>query len=254
MEFFERINPTTKIVWVIAVSIISFICAGNLGLVILYIYVISLYALSKNVKRYSKQLFKFSIVVLLVFSITQGLFYKYGGREILICGLRFSIDGFAYGMLESLIILTMASASILVSCSTPPEDMINAFSRLGLPQSISFMASLALRFLPTIMEDTKIVINSLKSRGVDVDSLIGKFLSLKVFLPTLLITELRRGNNIAIAISLRGYEPEKKRYKQRLKFGREDLLLFVSLAVIILAIIALNHLLNIYLILPPWEG
>jgi len=253
-KFFEHLSPLTKLIWVILISIVAFFCAASLSLILVYIYVLMMFPLSSGIKRSLKPLLKMSAIVMLVLSLSQAFFYEYGIRNIrLFDGIVFSIDGFTYGLLESLIILTIASASILVANSTSPEDMIDTLSCIGVPHPISFMSTLTLRFLPVIMEDTKVMIRALNARGVRTDGIVGKFRSLKTSIIMLLIVELRRAEELSMAMTLRGYDPNtRNKYSYKTKFKKEDLMLFSSFLMMLLSILLMKMTVNIPLFLPPW--
>jgi len=253
-RFFERLSPLTKLIWVTLVSIIALLCAASLSLILIYAYVLTLLPLSSGIRRYLKPLLKMSTVVMLAISLSQAFFYRYGVRNIQFLGVVvFSIDGFIYGLLQSLIILTMASASTLVAASTTPEDLIDTLSCIGVPSSIGFTSTLALRFLPVIMEDAKTVVKALSARGIETGGIVGKFRLLRISIVTLLVAELRRAEELSTAIALRGYDPHAKSSRSyKVKFKKEDALLFCTFSLVSLSILLMKTFINIPLSLPPW--
>jgi len=255
-RFFERLSPFTKLVWIILISITAFLCATNLSLILLYVYVLMLLPLSSGIRRYLRPLLKMSAIVMLAISLSQAFFYRYGVRNIqLFSGVVFSIDGLIYGLLESLIILIMASASTLMAASTPPEDMIDALARIKVPSSIGFMSTLALRFLPVVIEDAKAVTRALSARGIETSGIINKFRSLKTGITTLLVAELRRAEELSTAITLRSYDPKTlSKYDHEIRFRKEDILLFFTYSLALSSVLLMRVALNFPLFLPPWSS
>ena len=255
-RFFERLSPFTKLVWIILISITAFLCATNLSLILLYVYVLMLLPLSSGIRRYLRPLLKMSAIVMLAISLSQAFFYRYGVRNIqLFSGVVFSIDGLIYGLLESLIILIMASASTLMAASTPPEDMIDALARIKVPSSIGFMSTLALRFLPVVIEDAKAVTRALSARGIETSGIINKFRSLKTGITTLLVAELRRAEELSTAITLRSYDPKTlSKHDHEIRFRKEDILLFFTLSLALSSVLLMRVALNFPLFLPPWSS
>lgn len=102
-------------------------------------------------------------------------------------------------------------------------------------QIISLTISLALRFVPTLLNESHKIMNSQKSRGVDYNKgfLVGKIKSITTLIIPLLVSCFSKSDELAIAMDSRGYDPYGKRSKYReLKFKWSDLFLFILIIII----------------------
>lgn len=169
----------------------------------------------------------FKIITLLGFSIYSGAIFS-----ILLISIRFF-----------LVVLTM----VIFNITTSPTDITYAInkslkflSKIGFDvDSFSLIVSISLRFIPTILEETDRIINSQVSRGANLKS--GNFVSrIKNFIPILIpifISTLKRADELAIAMEIRGYIPNKKRtrYKE-LKYNTVDYFIYIFIIFISLFI------------------
>ena len=126
-------------------------------------------------------------------------------------------------------------ASTLLTLTTSPLDLVWAMewylkplAYLKVPiDEIALMVMLALRFVPILFEETDRIIKAQKARGVDLESgsLVSKIRSLVPIIVPLLHGVFRRADDLAVALSLRGYEPGRPRSHYRAaSFGRGDLI------------------------------
>ncbi len=130
--------------------------------------------------------------------------------------------------------------STLMTLTTSPLDMVWAMEwymgplkYLKVPvEDIALLIMLAIRFIPLLFEETDRILKAQKARGVDLESggILKKLKSLvPVFVP-LLHSVFRRADDLAVALTLRGYSPGLKR--TRMKVMKAGLMDFISLAII----------------------
>lgn len=155
-------------------------------------------------------------------------------------GLR---QGFFMGLrLALLIVIT----SVLTLSTTPIaltdgiEKLLNPFKRIGVPaHELAMMMTIALRFIPTLIEETEKIMNAQKARGADFESgnLINRGKALIPILVPLFISSFRRADDLAIAMEARCYRGGEGRTRLReLAYSYRDFLaIFVVL--ILLAIV-----------------
>ena len=155
-------------------------------------------------------------------------------------------------------VLLLILVSSALTYSTTPNDLTDAIERLlkplkiiGLGEAVhtmSMMMTIALRFIPTLIEETDKIMNAQKARGADLESggIIKKIKALLPILIPLLISSVRRAYELAEAMECRCYNGGKgrKRMKQ-LNLSGADWLSFVLLAVLLAAIILSNTFLKI---------
>ncbi|MGV3244555.1 energy-coupling factor transporter transmembrane component T family protein [Staphylococcus sp. 11261D007BR] len=179
------------------------------------------------------------IFIFLGFTFLMHLFLTKGGTRLIDWGI-ITID--TNGINEGLLIVFRLSfimiASTILTLTTSPLDLTDAFDHLFKPltyikvpvTALSMMMSIALRFIPTLMEELDKIILSQKSRGSDISSgSIGQ--RIKAFVPLLIplfISAFQRAEELATAMEVRGYDAQKKRTNYRtLKWEWKDTLAVV---------------------------
>ena len=144
-----------------------------------------------------------------------------------------------------LIVLT----SMLLTYTTSPialtdglESLLSPLKRIGVPvHTFAMMMSIALRFIPTLIEETEKIMNAQKSRGADFTSgsLIKRARALVPILIPLIVSSFKRAEELATAMESRCYRGDKNRTKLvKLEYRARDLA-FMAVSVLILTAVAL---------------
>ena len=145
----------------------------------------------------------------------------------------------------------MISLTLILTSTTKPMDLTYAlewllypFKYVRLPiHEISMMISLALRFIPTLLDETDRIMKAQSSRGVDfqdgkLKEKIGAIVSLII---PLFVSAFQRSDDLANAMEARGYDPSKKRTKYRiLKWHTRDTLSFVFVLGVFITLLTLS--------------
>ncbi|MBQ1809585.1 MAG: energy-coupling factor transporter transmembrane protein EcfT, partial [Erysipelotrichaceae bacterium] len=141
-------------------------------------------------------------------------------------------------------LLLMVTLTTLLTATTKPleltlglEQLMKPLARLHVPtHEIAMMISIALRFIPTIIEETERIMNAQKSRGVDFDegSLKEKISAILSLIVPLFSVAFQRADDLANAMEARGYVPgaERTRYKELIYHGRDHVLRILSLLIL----------------------
>ena len=140
--------------------------------------------------------------------------------------------------------MLMVMVTTLLTATTAPldltlgiEDLLKPFQKIGVPaHEIAMIISIALRFIPTLIEDTQRIMNAQASRGVDLQegSFKEKIAGVISMIVPLFISSYHRAEDLADAMEARGYFPgkERTRYKQ-LKIRLSDwLVLGLTIAIV----------------------
>lgn len=245
--FLHRLDPRTKIISLIIFVVAIFMNYGSyvnnfiingVGLIL----VIVLLLVSKiSIKSIFSSLKMLWFTILFLFLIN--IFIPNGNYSYVL----FSINSYNF-YLESIFqaikiilrIVIMILISLILTSTTKPTDLsyafewyLTPFKYVKLPVSeIAMIISLALRFIPTILEDAIRIKNAQSSRGIDFEhgSLKEKFKGITSLIVPLLISSLSRSDDLAFALSARGYIPGEKQTRYRiLNFKYTDLLSFLTL-------------------------
>ena len=218
-----------------------------------YVFVIACMGLTI---RASKVPFKFmtrglkSIIVIILFTVVINLFMTQGEHVLLRVGfLRVTMEGvlLAAKMCVRLVLLIIGS-SVLTLTTTPIqltdaiEYILKPFKRIGVPaHEIAMMMTIALRFIPTLLDETDKIMKAQQARGVELGKNEHFFSRLKnsvnILLP-LILTSLNRIDTISNAMELRGFGKNKKRtWYTRRPFAVRD---FVALGIgVVLLVVSL---------------
>lgn len=181
------------------------------------------------------------VLILIVFTTVLHLFFTKGGDPILEIGrLVIYENGVNQAIFIALRLIVIISLTSLMTLTTSPlaltdalEKLLSPFKRVGLPtHELALMMSIALRFVPTLLEETEKIMKAQLSRGANFET--GPlWRRLRNFLPILIplfISAFRRAEELAIAMESRGYQGGEGRTKLRqLQMTWRDGILFVVL-------------------------
>lgn len=235
----HKLDPRTKILaTVLLITLLflvdSFVGYGFAALLI----IVSVY--------FSKIPFKFIIrglrPILLIIILTLSLhFFLTDGTVIFQVGfLKVTQEGVARGfMMGSRLVLLVMGTSILTLTTSPIlltdgiESLLKPFTKLGLPaHELAMMMTIALRFIPTLLEETEKIMKAQMARGADFESgnIFQRAKSLIPILIPLFVNAFRRADELATAMEARGYRGGEGRTKYRvLKFVVNDYLTLASI-------------------------
>lgn len=161
-----------------------------------------------------------------------------------------TVEGLHSGLKVGVQLVLAIWASTLLTLTTSPLDLVWALewylkplSYLRVPvDEIALMIMLALRFVPILFEETDRIIKAQKARGIDLESggLIQKIRSLVPIIVPLLHGVFRRADDLAVALTLRGYVPGAPRSRYRsLKFAAADLVGLLGCTLVVLSFLLL---------------
>jgi len=169
--------------------------------------------------------------------VSQGFFYHGGPRTPLLelpCGLSVAWEGLAYGAVQSLRLLAVVSAALLVVFCCHSSDLLLAMTSLGLPQELAFMLVLALRFLPETIEQGQRILTAQELRGVRGRGPLAAVRRLALMTPPLLGCLARRARQTALAAEARAWTPRRQAARE-LRLSATDRLVLAALAALVLA-------------------
>ncbi len=252
-SFLHRMDPRMKIVLTFALIIAIFVCKSIPSLLLMVASTFLFVALSKvPFKMVMKSIRPIAIIV--VFTGILNLFYVTGGTTLFEWKfIHITTKGIFTALFMAVRIICLVIISSLLTYTTTPTMLTDAIERLLSPlkifkipvHTLAMMMTLALRFIPTLIEEIDRISNAQKARGADLDSggMIEKIKALIPIIVPLFVSSIRRAYELADAMDCRCYigGDGRTRMKQ-MKLKASD---FVSL-LITCVIIAGLVLLNIY--------
>lgn len=252
-------HPYTKLALVLAISAFSVLLDSGRALFSLTIFSVAGFLLSRPSSRILKTYLIFTGATVWGLTVSQGFFYQDYPRTVLFClippgehfsGLCLIREGLSYGALQSLRMIAGLSAGLYLVTTTPLELLMRALVSLPVPRGLTLLAASAVRFLPRVSEDLRLVRQTLRLRGYrftlrhPVRSLA---VELSVVKP-LLTRSVKESRRLAEALLLRGFDPLSPTSVRKLPPWplREKVLAFSVLG-LAFAVIVLKFLFWLYL-------
>ena len=249
----HRLDPRTKILLVTLYIIALFSAKGLLG------YMVMAATLAVCVKI-SKVGFKSLVrglkplVVIIAFTGILNIFFTPAETYLLEWGiLRISEKGIQNALFMVVRIMLLVMGTFLMTYTTSPirltdglESLLGPLKRLRVPvHELAMMMAIALRFIPTLIEETAKIMSAQKARGADFDSgnIFQKAKALVPILVPLFISAFRRADELATAMECRCYHGGEGRTKLHvLKYQRRDYVALAGGAVILALVVVLRRL------------
>ena len=266
-SFIHKLDPRNKILIMILLMVAIFWDVGTLRFPLYIVLSIFIYVLLRisgiSIKTIFKSLKPMMFMMVFLFIINMFV-YQEGYVLFTISFLNFTL--YLESITQTLFIIIrlalMLAVTTILTTTTKPLDMTYGLEWYMSPlkvirfpaHEISMTISIALRFIPTILEETERIIKAQKSRGVDLEEgklkeKIGAIISLLI---PLLISSFQRSEELSDAMEARGYNPSAKRTRYRvLKFKLSDL--FAALiTVILLTLVILLGVYNLQIVTWFW--
>lgn len=248
-SFVHRLDPRVKLILVVLFITAIFLSASVAAFIACTIFLIMAIAFSRVAVIKVLKSVK-PIIFLIVFSaILNLLFYREGNVVLSFWIIRITDQAIRFTILMAVRLSMLIMGSSLLTLTTTPVALTDGIESLLKPLNVirfpvhelALIMSIALRFIPTLMEETDRIINAQKARGADFESgnIIARAKALLPILIPLLISAFRRANELSDAMDSRCYSGAKGRTKmKRLKLTYGDYLaLFVSLNIMAFIII-----------------
>lgn len=230
----HRMDPRTKLI-LLVLHIVAIFLADNVITCILAAGItLSILLLSRvSLKTYVRGLKPIWFVI--IFTAALNMFLTAGTKiEVLGYQAPITYEGLALAGKMALRLVLLIFASSALTYTTSPialtdgiEKLLSPFARLGLPTfELAMMMSIAIRFIPTLIEETDKIMKAQKARGADFDSgsLIRRVKALAPMLIPLFISAFRRADDLAVAMESRCYRGGNRRTRlNEIHFGGIDL-------------------------------
>lgn len=246
----HRLDPRTKIIIILAYMVITFCVQSFFGYIALALFIAVCVCLSKippaTVIKGLKPILVFIVITgLFNLFLTDGeVLWRFGIFKITREGIRFAV--FMVLRLSFLILGTslMTLTTSPISLTDGMEHLLKPFAKIGFPaHELSMMMSIALRFIPTLMEETDKIMKAQAARGADFESgnLLQRAKAMIPILVPLFISAFRRADELATAMECRCYRGGENRTSlYELRFALRDAAAGGAAALLLAAVIALN--------------
>ena len=249
----HRLDPRIKIILLIALIVAIFLAQNLLAFVPVIVFLITATKLSRvPVKMMLKGLKPLRFILILTFILN--LFFLQGETPLL--NLGFAVikkESLITAIHYSLRLVLLVLASSLLTLTTPPITLTDGLERLLSPlraihfpaHEMAMMMSIALRFIPTLLEEADKIMKAQTARGADFESgnLIARAKAMVPLLVPLFVSAFRRAGDLAMAMEARCYHGGEGRTRLRvLKCQKRDYIACALMAALIAVVILLSRL------------
>ncbi len=246
----HKLDPRFKIINTILLIVLLFMCKSIYSYALIFVFIGLLIILSKVPFTFVLKGLK-PIVFIAVFTGVINLFLNDGTVLFQIGFITATYEGLyiALKMIVRLVLL-ITSTSLLTLTTSPImltdglERLLSPFKKLHLPvHELSMMMTIALRFIPTLLEETDKIIKAQNSRGADFNSgsLIKKAKAMIPILIPLFINAFKRADELATAMECRCYRGGEGRTRLKvLKTAKNDIISVFMMILLMTVIIFIN--------------
>ena len=245
-SFLHKLDPRTKILATFFFMVAVFLAQSALSYGLLLFFVFSVAYMAKLP---GKMLLKSIKPLWVIILLTLGIHIFTGQGEPLWQWkfLTITKEGIILGVKMSLRLILLLLISSLLTFTTSPivltdgiEALLSPFKRIGMPaHELAMMMTIALRFIPTLLEETDRIIKAQSARGADFSSgnLIQRAKNMLPILIPLFISSFRRADELAMAMEARCYRGGEGRTRMhQLVYGRRDGLAACGMLMLIVAL------------------
>ena len=247
----HKIDPRFKIMFTLAYIIFVFLVDSLPGYIFVGLFTFTLIKLSKISFLVVFKSVK-PLLFIIAFTAIINLFFT-GGEDVLFSWrfLTITVTGVVNAVNMALRLIFLVMGTSLLTYTTSPivltdgmERLLSPFGKIGLPShEIAMMMTIALRFIPTLLEETEKIIMAQKSRGADFEngSIVKRAKSLIPILVPLFINSFRRADELATAMECRCYRGGENRTSlHRLRISSHDWAALGVMVVFAAAIVIIN--------------
>lgn len=249
----HKLDPRVKLMAVVLYVISLFVFRGIWGFVLVTVALAGMIKLSKVPFRFMVKGLK-AIVIILIITALFNLFLTPGETLVTVWKLTITKEGLKSAVFMAIRLIYLILGTSTLTLTTTPnqltdgmEKALRPLNKIHVPvHEVAMMMSIALRFIPILIEETDKIMKAQIARGADFESgnLIKKAKAMVPLLVPLFISAFRRANDLALAMEARCYNGGAGRTKMKpLKYKKAD---FVSYGVMV-GYIALVVLLRVLL-------
>lgn len=250
----HKLDPRTKIIALILMMVAIFIPAGWFGYLFIGVTVFTLTMLAKLKFSFLWRSMK-PMLFMLFFLLIINVIVIHEGSALFTIG-SFTLYSGALSQTLYIVVrlMLMIMLTTVLTATTKPldltlgiEDLLSPFKVIHVPaHEIAMMISIALRFIPTLIEETQRIMKAQASRGVDMDegSFKEKLMAILSLIVPLFVSAFQHADDLANAMEARGYVPDRPRtrYKQ-LKMAGKDYIALIITVLLLGLLVALAWLL-----------
>lgn len=246
----HRLDPRTKLLMVIVYIVALFLAKWVISYAVMLAFLVTAVALSRIRPR---ALFKGlkPLLFIIIFTAIINVFYTKGDVLVQFWIFKITREGLVNAGFLVLRIVMLVTGTFLLTYTTSPialtdglESLLSPLKAIHFPvHELALMMSIALRFIPTLIEETDKIMSAQKARGADFEtgSLIDRAKALLPVMVPLFVSAFRRADELAVAMESRCYHGGEGRTRlKQLHYTRLDTMAYVLGLALLAGVIALR--------------
>lgn len=249
-SYIHKLDPRMKLLGTLLFIISLFIANNIWGYVVALVYLSSVIIISKVPLKFMLKGLK-AIFIIIILTVVLNLFFTKGDNLLYKAGfIEIYEEGLYFAALMAIRLIFLIIGSSILTLTTSPiqltdgiEYSLNPLKRIKVPaHEIAMMMTIALRFIPILLEETDKIMKAQMARGADFESggIVKRAKSLIPLLVPLFISAFRRADDLALAMEARCYRGGEGRTRMKqLRYSRYDLIAIIVLVVYITVLIIL---------------
>ena len=246
----HKLDPRVKLIATIAFIISLFVVKSWVGYVVAAVFLAVVIRLSHVPFRYMVKGMK-AIVFIMLITVVFNLFLTPGEVLVSFWKIRITKEGLRQAVTMAVRLSFLIVGSSVMTLTTTPNSLTDAMEKLMKPlrvfkvpvHEVAMMMSIALRFIPILIEETDIIMKAQMARGADFENgnLIKRAKNMVPLLVPLFVSAFRRADDLAMAMEARCYVGGKGRTKMKpLRYAARDRLAYLILLSYLTGIILLR--------------
>ena len=220
----HRLDPRMKILLTVGYIIMLFSVSNPLGLCVGILFLVFAYAISGIPPRMITKSLK-PVIPIIIFTTVLNMFFVKGDPLFDWWIFHISRQGLLTAVVMTIRIICLIAGTSLLTYTTSPITLTDGLERLMKPlkkvhfpvHELSMMMTIALRFIPTLIEETDKILNAQKARGADLESggIMQRAKALVPILIPLFVSAFRRADELALAMECRCYRGDVGRTRMK---------------------------------------
>ena len=248
----HKLDPRVKLFGTLIYIISLFVFKGLPAFILAAIFLVVLIKLSKVPFSYMVKGLK-TIVLIMLFAAVFNLFLTPGTKLVSFWIFTITYEGLKNAVVMMVRLIFLIIGTSLMTLTTTPNELTDGLEKALSPlkyikvpvHEIAMMMSIALRFIPILIEETDKIMKAQMARGADFEhgNLIQKPKNMVPLLVPLFVSAFRRANDLAMAMEARCYRGGEGRTKMKpLHYQKRDRMAYLTLLVYLAAVIGLRIL------------
>lgn len=250
-SFIHKLDPRFKLIITVFALIEIFLCKNFFSLGLVFLFSIACVLISRISFKVIMKGLKM-IYLLIFFTSALQIFYNKTGEAIELFGGKITTGGIYTAIFMAVRIISLIFISSLLTYTTSPtaltdglERLLSPLKKLHIPvDTLAMMMTIALRFIPTLIEEIYKIMNAQKARGADLDNgnIIKRAKALvPIFIP-LFVNSFRRAYELAFAMECRCYNGSNRRTRmKKMHMSWRDVVAICFVIVMLSGILLLNY-------------